>query len=111
MADMKEPPVLKDRNGDNIVIFRRPDGEFFSNNPDFPMAMALYEQNGSDADEVDEDEAVQPDNGDGKVEYDEMQSKQLLAEAKNRELTVPAKPTRSALIELLEADDAKKAGQ
>lgn len=111
MADMKEPPELKDRDGEPIVVFRRPDGEFFSNHPDFPMAMALHKQNATDDDEVEEDEAVQPDNGDGQTSYGEMQSKPLVALARDRGLSVPSGSKRSDVIALLEADDAKKAGQ
>jgi len=109
---MKEPPALKDRDGEPIVVFRRPDGSFFSNHPDYPMAQALWEQAGSPDDEVEEDETVEPDNGDGVIQYSEMQSKDLLAEAKQRGLVESGtKSNRSKLIEMLQAADAEKASK
>lgn len=110
MANMEEPPELKDRDGNPIAVFRRPDGEFFSNHPDYPLALALHEQKAGQ-DEVEEDEGVEPDNGDGDLSYAEMQSKDLVAEARGRGMTVPNGTKRSQVIEMLEADDAKKAGQ
>ena len=119
MAQQTEPPVLKDRDGQAIITFRRPDGTFFSNHPDYPMAVALHEQDkankaaaaADEDDEVEEDEAVQPDDGDGQVEYGEMKSADLVAEAKKRNLTLPDRPKRSQVIEALVADDAEKAKQ
>lgn len=122
MPDMKEPPALKDSEGLPIVVFRRPDGEFFSNHPDYPMALAIHEQNEALAakaaaeappapaevdDDVVEDEPVAEDDGDGSVDYDEMQSKDLVALAKQRKLDVPSGTKRSQVIELLKQDDAK----
>jgi hypothetical protein len=103
---MKEPPALKDRNGEKIVVFRNSDGSFFSNHPDYPMALALHEQAQTD-DEVEEDEAPTPDNGDGQVQYSEMKSADLVAAAKDRGMSVPSGTKRSQVIAMLEEDDAK----
>lgn len=115
-----EPPELLDRDGQRIVIFRRPDGEWFSNHPDYPLALAMHQQAEAakaaeeaaavEADVV-EDEPVAPDNNDGVVEYDEQTSKELVALAKARDLKVPSGTKRSDLIALLQADDEAKAGQ
>lgn len=117
-----EPPELFDRDGEKIVIFRRPDGEWFSNHPDYPLALAMHQQAETakakakaEADaaavQVVDDEQVAPDNNDGVVEYDEMVSKDLIALAKARDLKVVSGMKRSDLIALLQADDEAKAGQ
>jgi hypothetical protein len=121
MADkFVEPPDLFDRNGERIGVFRNSDGTFFSNHPDYPMALALHEQaekaaaekkaadDAAAVTEVEEDETVQPDNDDGKIEYTEMNSKDLVSEAKSRGLTLPTGVKRTQVIAALEADDASK---
>src|ERR1700744_204892 len=116
-----EPPELFDRDGERIGIFRNSDGTFFSNPPDYPMALALHEQaqqaaadkraaeNAAEVQDVEEDEEVEPDNGDGQVEYGEMNSKDLVAEAKARGLTLPSGVKRTQVIAALEAADAAQA--
>lgn len=115
-----EPPELFDRDGEKIVIFRRPDGEWFSNHPDYPLALAMHrqaeaakEKAQAEADaaavQVVDDEQVAGDNNDGVVEYEEMTSKDLLALAKARDLTIKAGSKRPDLIALLKADDEAKA--
>lgn len=117
----QEPPELTDRNGEKIVVFRDGHGNFFSNHPDYPMALALHENAKAQAaqlaptpapepdEEIEDDEATEPDNADGKVEYSELQSKDLVAEAKSRGLTIPSGTKRSEVIRMLEADDQAKA--
>src|SRR5580698_3295488 len=123
MSD-EDVPELFDRNGEPIVVMRRATGELFSNHPDYPMALALHKQSeqiaqrnreiekaaaeeaaASSVDEVEDDVQVEPDNGDGKVEYTEMNSKDLVAEAKARGLTLPSGVKRTQVIAALEADD------
>lgn len=117
-----EPPELINRNGERIVIFRNGrDGSFFSNDPDYEFALSVHQRAEREkaaaaeaaasetSSEVEDDEPVEADNGDGVMEYDEMKSADLIAEAKSRGLAVPSKTTRSALIEMLTADDETKA--
>jgi hypothetical protein len=127
MTDMQEPPELFDRDGNKIVVMRNSDGTHFSNHPDYPMALALHQQaeaqRAAEAEkafaeaaaaaepEVEEDEAVADDNNDGVVQYEEMTSKDLVTEAKRRDLKVPSGTKRSEVIELLQQDDTEKAGQ
>lgn len=124
MADtFEEPPDLFDRNGEKIGVFRNSDGTFFSNHPDYPMALALHQQAQRQADEarakadaeavqeVDDDEPVEPDDGDNVKSYGEMNSKDLVAEAKSRGISLPSGVKRTQVIAALEADDAEKAEQ
>ncbi len=115
MTDMQEPPELFNRDGEKIAVFRDGYGNFFSNHPDYPMALAMHEQRvaqdaeakAATANEVVEDKAVAPDNNDGVLDYDEMQSKELVALARGRSLQVPSGTRRSQVIAMLQEDDAK----
>lgn len=122
MPDMTEPPELLNRDGEKIAVFRNSDGSFFSNHPDYPMALAMHEQRvameaeakakaDAEAVTVVDDEAVEPDNNDGVLDYEEMNSKDLVALAKERDLQVPSGTRRSQVIALLQADDEAKAAK
>jgi hypothetical protein len=123
MADnqFEEPPELLDSEGQPIVVFRRPDGMFFSNHPEYNFAKAMHEQSQrraaeasaeeSGVQELDEDEPQKADDEDGAVTYEEMTSAQLVALAKERGIDVPKGTKRSTVIKALEDQDAAKTAE
>src|ERR1700746_2265669 len=115
----EETPELRDSAGEKIVIFRRPDGTLFSNHPEYEFAMAMHKQSlakveaqpmPAEAEEpIEEDEAVEEDNGDGVVTYEEMTSADLGALLKERDITPPDKKRSTAIRMLQEYDEAQVA--
>ena len=113
MKQFDEPPELHDSSGERIVVFRNSDGSLFSNHPEFNFAMAMHKQAESKAAEaeamavdtgLDDDVPEAPDNNDGTLAYEEMDSKQLLELTKQRGLTLPDRKRSSAIAALEEYD-------
>ncbi len=117
VANPVEPPELVNRDGEKIVVFRDGFGNFFSNHPDYPLALALHQQAeaakaaAAQQDDVVEDEPVAPEDGNGVIDYEEMNSKDLVAEAKQRGLEIPSGTRRSQVIAMLQASDKAKAAE
>lgn len=109
----EEPPELKDSSGEPIVVFRNPDGTLFSNHPEYNFALAMHERDkqsaaeqGEDGAGIVDDEQQAADNGDGVKSYEEMTSQELVALAKERDITLTDRK-RSTVIHELEQWDTK----
>lgn len=122
--ELPDSPTLYDSDGNPIAVFRRPNGDEFSNHPEYMVRKQIHEQNAAAekataeraarlaadraaAEDLDTDEEETSDeDGDGTISYEEMSATDLKAAAAEKGITIPKGTKRTGLIEMLNEADS-----
>lgn len=123
--ELPDSPTLYDSDNNPIAVFRRPNGEEFSNHPEYMVRKQIHDQNVAAekvtadrlarlaaerqaAEDLDDDtEETEDEDGDGTISYEEMSATDLKTKAAELGITIPKGTKRTGLIEMLNEADAE----